>query len=71
MRSNLKTDWQALIATLRANGWRQKAICERVGLAQGTLHDLENRRHEEPRYASGAALVSLYREVVGAEPPAA
>lgn len=62
-------NWQALLAALRDRGWQQKAICDRVGLAQGTLSDLSKARHGEPRYASGAALVSLYREVVGMEPP--
>lgn len=71
MRSNVKPNWQAVIGTLRGNGWRQKAICDRIGLSQGTLADLEARRHQEPRYAAGAALVALYREVIGKEPPAA
>jgi len=71
MQSNTKTDWRALIATLRSSGWRQKAICDRVGLAQGTLHDLQNQRHQEPRYTAGRALVSLYREVFDSEPPVA
>jgi len=61
-------DWPEVIWTLRRSGLRDKDIFDRMA-DQGVfahhdaLNGLSTRRIQNPRYATGAALMNLYRDI--------
>lgn len=59
-------NWPELLKDLRARGWTQVRLAERLGLAQSTLSELSQGK-TEPRYSNGAALVALHSS--GERPP--
>lgn len=58
-------NWTSLIADLRARGWTQAALADRLGCKQPTISDLANGKITNPSYELGARLVEIH-----ATPPA-
>lgn len=51
--------WPQIIRVLKAHGFSQYTLAERVGVDQSTICRLGDGRAPEPRYSVGRALISL------------
>lgn len=51
--------WGCLIAQLRARGYTQKALAQRVGVNQATMCRLAEGRAPDPRFGVGVALLAI------------
>lgn len=54
-------DWKSLIADLKACGWSQPKLAERLNCGQATITDLSTGTTTEPRYGLGQRLRALHR----------
>ena len=56
-------NWKTVISEIKAGlGITQAQIAKRIGISQISVSDLETGRTKDPRYATGAALMSLHRK---------
>lgn len=64
-------DWKQLLADLKARGWTQQQIGERVGATQASISDLANGKTKDPAHSIGKALEVLHDSGERYEPKAA
>lgn len=64
-------NWEFLIGELRAAGWTQVRIAERVGCSQPTISEIASGSvgRRGPSFQIASALIELHREVCGATKP--
>ncbi len=62
-------NWTAILEDLRARGWTQVKLAERIGCAQASISDLARGATTDPGYRFGEALLALHVSGKGPEAP--